>query len=342
MTWRDALNGKYEAKLTDYIKFLKQNSTSEYDCMIGLSGGLDSSYMLHKLVADYGLKPLCLHVDAGWNTHVAITNINKLVSSLGVDLKVVVIDWNEIKELQLAFLRSNVSQQDTPQDHAFFATLYDYALRLGLRTIVSGSNLSSEAVQVPLEWIYYPSDIRQLNDIERRFCRIPLSKFPKTSVIQKKIISRYFGGIREFHPLNLFRYIKSEAQELLTETYGFTTFAEKHYESIFTKYYEAIYLPSKFGFDTRKVTYSSMILTGQMDRHTALERLSKPALSETDAKNLESFVADKLQISLDEMVNHRKSKGVSHRKYKNQEKLYNLGSTLVKLIPGYDSSGAKR
>lgn len=340
--WADIAKGNYEDILIRTIESLKKNRTSDYDCIVGVSGGCDSSFMLHKLVTEYGLQPLCLHVDAGWNTHAAVTNIKKLVSKLNLDLNVVVIDWNEVRELQLAFLKSHVSQQDTPQDHAFFSTLYNQAAELGIKTVLSGANLSTEAVQVPLEWIYYPSDIRQLNDIENKFCGRKLVLYPKTSVFQKKIIFPYIRRIRELKPLNMLNYNKRDAESVLSLTYGFQNFPEKHYESVFTKYYEAVYLPSKFGFDTRKVTYSSLILTGQITRNNALERLSKPSLSDDEAEKLETFVADKLQISLDELISFRLTAGKSHRDYKNQEFFYAIGSSIAKLFSTFDSSGAKR
>lgn len=340
--WDNAVNGELSHELKRTIDKIKRNKTGEFDCIIGVSGGCDSSYMLHHLVTEYGLKPLCLHVDAGWNTHEAVHNIYSLVSKLDLKLEVEVIDWIEIRELQRAFLRAHVSHQDTPQDHAFFASLHKYARRYGIRTIFSGGNLSTEAVQVPLDWIYYTSDVWQLNDIEKRFCKIKLKKYPKSSVVQRKIIAPYFYQTNVFHPLNKVKYIKRTAEKTLSEEYSFSTFREKHYESTFTKYYEGLYLPTKFGYDTRKVTYSSMILTGQMSRDEALHRLQKPALSNLEELQIEEYVADKLLMSSEELKELRLLPGKSYLDYKNQDLLYKMGSKFMKKMPGFDSSGAKR
>ena len=161
-------------------------------------------------------------------------------------------------------------------------------------------------------------------------------------MIHRKIISPYIKKTKVFHPLNNLRYIKKEAEEFLKENYDFETFAEKHYESVFTKYYEAVFLPRKFGFDTRKVTYSSMILTGQMERAVALEKLSKSSLSVTEEKLLENYVADKLRISLDELHSLVNGENKKYSDYNNQFYLYNLGAAVTKRIPGMNSSGAKR
>jgi len=341
-TWDNCLENKYIEGFRSFVENLKKTKNGPYDCIIGLSGGCDSSYMLHKLVTEFGLKPLCLHVDAGWNTKAAVSNINNMVSKLGLDLIVDVIDWDEMRELQLAFLRAGVSHQDTPQDHAFFATLHKYAERYKIRTIFSGGNISTEAVIVPIKWMYYTSDVWQLSDIEKRFCKIPLIKFPRSSVLHRKVISPYLKRTKVFHPLNSFRYIKKEGESFLSSNYNFEAFDEKHYESVFTKYYEAIYLPKKFGYDTRKVTYSSLILTGQMTRDLALKKLSSSPLSLDDEIRLEKYVADKLHICLSTLRDMVFGENKSYNDYRNQAYLYNFGAAITKRIPGMNASGAKR
>ena len=341
-TWNNCLENKYIEEFRSFVENLKKAKAGPYDCIIGLSGGCDSSFMLHKLVKEFGINPLCLHVDAGWNTKAAVSNIRNMVSKLGLELIVDVIDWEEMKQLQLAFLRAGVSHQDTPQDHAFFATLHKYAESYKIRTIFSGGNISTEAVIVPLKWMYYTSDVWQLSDIAKRFCKVPLIKFPTSSVLHRKVISPYLKRTKVFHPLNNFKYIKSEAQEFLKSHYNFEPFDEKHYESQFTKYYEAIYLPRKFGYDTRKITYSSMILTGQMTRDLALERLSVRALSSEEEIRLEKYIADKLEISFNTLRQLVESESKSYKNYRNQAYLYNIGAALTKRIPGMNASGAKR
>ena len=341
--WTQAISGKKLIELENEVRLIRDSkNNSEYDCLIGISGGCDSSYLLHYLVKECGLNPLCLHIDGGWNTKGAVNNIRNLITKLNVDLIVKVVDWEEMQSLQLAFLKSGVSHLDTPQDHAFFAYLHQYAKKFGIKRIISGGNLSTEAVCVPLKWMYYTSDVAQLNDIEKKFCKKKLVEFPKSSVFHRKLYLPYIRGIKLSYPLNLIKYIKSDAEVFLQENYDFEIFQEKHYESSFTKFYEAIMLPQRFGFDTRKITYSSKILTGQMKRSTALKRLSTPALSAEEEYKLESFIAVKLGISNKTMNDFKTQKIKLFTDYKNHSNFYNIGAKFSKLIPGVDSSGAKR
>tara|TARA_B100000780_G_scaffold269838_1_gene229029 strand:- start:3036 stop:4196 length:1161 start_codon:yes stop_codon:yes gene_type:complete len=341
--WTQSITGQKEIELENEVRLIKDDrSNQDYDCLIGISGGCDSSYLLYYLVKECGLKPLCLHVDGGWNTKGAVSNIKNLTTKLKVDLIVKVVDWEEMKSLQLAFLKSGVSHLDTPQDHAFFAYLHQYAKKFNLTRIISGGNLSTEAVQVPLKWIYYTSDTAQLNDIEKKFCEKPLIQFPKSSVFHRKLYLPYIRGIKVSYPLNQIRYIKSEAELFLEDNYEFETFPEKHYESNFTKFYEAVILPQRFGFDTRKITYSSKILTGQMKRSEALERLDQAGISADEEYKLQDFVADKLGVSYMCMENFKSQEIKNYKDYKNNSNIYNLGAFFSKLIPGVDSSGAKR
>ncbi|HMN13878.1 MAG TPA: N-acetyl sugar amidotransferase, partial [Bellilinea sp.] len=155
----------------------------DFDCIIGMSGGIDSSYLTYIAKEKLGLRPLVFHVDAGWNSQIAVNNIERLVDGLGLELFTEVIDWEEMKDLQLAFFRSGVPHIDTPQDHAFFATMYKFATKHRVKYILTGANLSTECVRNPVEWMYYQSDSRQLRDIHRRFGERPLKTYPVTSIL---------------------------------------------------------------------------------------------------------------------------------------------------------------
>src|ERR1051326_3072781 len=253
----------------------------DFDCIIGMSGGIDSSYLTYLAKAELGLRPLVFHVDAGWNSQEAVNNIERLIDGLGLDLYTHVIDWEEMRDLQLAFFKSGVPHIDTPQDHAFFATMYQFAEKHGVRYILTGANYSTECVRNPIEWMYYQSDSVQLRDIHRRFGTRPLRSFPTTSILRHKVYLRYVRRIRIVRPLDYVPYIKADAMRFLTERFGWQAYPQKHFESRFTKFYESYWLPKKFGYDTRRVQYSSLILTNQMTRDEALAKLERPAHDET-------------------------------------------------------------
>ena len=238
----------------------------DYDCIIGLSGGVDSSYVTYLAKAKLGLRPLVFHVDAGWNTQQATNNIEKLIDGLGLDLHTEVVDWEEMKDLQLAFLKAQVPHIDMPQDHAFFAALYNFAAKHGFRYVLTGANYSTECIREPLEWHYHASDLRQLKDIHRQFGSRPLKTFPLADILKFRIYYRYVKGLRVIKPLNYVPYFKEPAMQELVERFGWQRYAHKHYESRFTRFYEGYWLPKKFGFDKRRAHFSSLIVTGQLSR----------------------------------------------------------------------------
>ncbi|MBI5141402.1 MAG: N-acetyl sugar amidotransferase [Nitrospirae bacterium] len=313
-------------------KIKKEGVGKDFDCIIGMSGGIDSSYLTYVAKEMLGLRPLVFHVDAGWNSQIAVNNIEKLVDKLGLDLYTEVIDWEEMRDLQLAFFKSGVPHIDTPQDHAFFATMYNFAEKYNVRYILTGANYSTECVRNPVEWMYYQSDSMQLLDIHDKFGTQPLLNFPITSILRHKIYLRYFKKIQVVTPLNYLPYMKADAMRLLEESFGWQPYPQKHFESRFTKFYEGYWLPKKFGYDTRKVQYSSLILTNQMTRAEALEKLSSPPYDEeTIAQDFE-YVATKLGISVEELQGYMDDPNKSYRDYKSQENIYAVGSRLMRLL----------
>lgn len=317
-------------KIVDKIK--KEGIGKDFDCIIGMSGGIDSSYLTYIAKEKLGLRPLVFHVDAGWNSQVAVNNIEKLVDKLGLDLYTEVIDWEEMRDLQLAFFKSGVPHIDTPQDHAFFAMMYNFAERYKVKYILTGANYSTECIRNPIEWMYYQSDSIQLRDIHNKFGTRPLVNFPITSILRHKVFLRYIKRIRVVTPLNYIPYMKAEAMRLLVDNFGWQPYPQKHFESRFTKFYEGYWLPKKFGYDTRRVQYSSLILTNQMTREDALEKLSRPPYDEdTIAQDFE-YVATKLGISVEELQRYMDSPNKSYKDYKSQQNIYSVGSRLLKLL----------
>ena len=304
----------------------------DFDCIIGMSGGIDSSYLTYIAKEQLGLRPLVFHVDAGWNSQVAVNNIERLVDKLGLDLYTEVIDWEEMKDLQLAYFKSGVPHIDTPQDHAFFATMYKFAEQHDIKHILTGANLSTECIRNPLEWMYYQSDSIQLRDIHRRFGTRPLKTYPITSILRHKIYLPYVKGIQVIRPLNHVPYVKAQAVELLTREFGWQPYPQKHFESRFTRFYEGYWLPVKFGYDTRKVQFSSLIVTGQMTRDDALERLKTPALDADTIKHESSYVATKLGISGAELQGYMDAPNKTYNDYKSQETFYAAGAKAMRML----------
>ena len=312
----------------------------DFDCIIGMSGGIDSSYLLYLAVEKLGLRPLVFHVDAGWNSQVAVNNIERLVEKLGLDLFTEVIDWEEMKDLQMAFFRAGVSHVDAPQDHAFFATMYKFAHKYGIRHILTGLNTSTECVRNPIEWMYYQSDSRQLRDIHRQYGRRPLRNYPLTSILWHKVYLPYVRKIRIVTPLNYMPYIKADAMRLLEEKFGWQPYPQKHFESRFTKFYESYWLPTRFGYDVRRVQYSSLILTGQMTRDEAIERLKAlPYDPERIGQEFE-FVAHKLGVTVEELRACHEAPLRTYKDFKSQDWIYHLGARTLRLL-GIERGGKR-
>ncbi len=304
----------------------------DFDCIMGMSGGVDSSYLTYVAKVELGLRPLVFHVDAGWNSQEAVNNIETLVDKLGLDLFTEVIDWEEMRDLQLAFFKAGVPHIDVPQDHAFFATMYNFAEKHRIKHILTGANYSTECVKNPKEWIYFGTDVRQILDIHAQFGQRPLRNFPLSNILRHKVYLRYLRGIEVVMPLNYVPYIKEEAIALLVDKFGWQRYPQKHFESRFTRFYEGYWLPQKFGFDTRKVQFSSLILTGQMTRDDALRRLASPAFdAQTIVQDFE-YIATKLGISVAELQSYFDAPNKSYRDYKSQKGLFAVGAQAMKLL----------
>lgn len=330
-TWDIGAGGAARlTNLTDTIK--REGQNKDFDCIIGMSGGIDSSYLTYVAKEKMGLRPLVFHVDAGWNSQIAVNNIERLIDGLGLDLFTEVIDWPEMSDLQLAFFKSGVPHIDTPQDHAFFATMYKFATQHKVRYILTGANLSTECIRNPIEWMYYQSDSRQLLDIHRCFGTRPLKTYPVTSILWHKVWLPYFKGIKVVRPLNMVPYIKTEARQLLMERFGWQPYPQKHFESRFTKFYESYWLPKRFGYDVRRVQYSSLIVTGQMTREEALELLKLPSYDESTIGYEIEFVANKLGITVDELNSYMSLPHKSYKDYKNQRQIYEFGARVMRAM----------
>lgn len=310
----------------------RQGQGKDHDCLIGISGGVDSSYVTYVAKERFGLRPLLFHVDAGWNSQEAVNNVERLVDGLGVDLHTEVVDWLEMQDLQLAFFKAQVPHVDTPQDHAFFAGLYNFAAKYGFKYILTGANYSTECVREPLEWHYHATDLLQLKDIHRRFGRRPLRTFPMADVLTFKVYYRLVKGVRVVKPLNFVPYIKEDAMQFMVDRFGWQRYAHKHYESRFTRFYEGCWLPRKFGYDKRRAHFSSLILTKQLSREEALRRIAQPAYDEQTMERDLEYVATKLDLSAAEFRALMNGPNKSYRDYRNRMTLINAGTRVLRAL----------
>jgi hypothetical protein len=255
-----------------------------------------------------------------------------LVDKLGLDLFTEVINWEEMRDFQLAWFKSGLPHIDLPQDHAFIATLYNFADKYNIKFILNGGNISTECVRNPMEFFYYGTDMLHIWDIMRRFSSIKMKNYPFSSIYRHKIYLRWIRGVKVIRPLNYRPYIKADAVQLLEQEYGWKPYPQKHFESRFTKFFESYWLPERFGFDTRRVQFSSLILTGQMTRDQALEKLQQPAYDPAILGQEFEYIANKLRISTDELNHYFTMPKKFYWDYLNQENLFNTGARLLKAV----------
>lgn len=314
-------------------KIKKEGIGKDFDCIIGLSGGQDSSYTAYVAKEIMGLRPLLFHVDAGWNTQQAVSNIEKLVDGLGLDLFTEVINWEEMRDMQVAFLKSQIPDQDMPQDIAFFSGLYQFAKKYKIKHVLTGANYSTECCREPEEWGAYPGiDKTLILDIHKKFGKTPLKSFPIIDIMSYKLYYKYFLGMKIIKPLNNYPYIKKSAEELLASRFGWEKFQHKHHESRFTRFYEDYWMPKKFGFEKRRAHFSSLILTKQMTREDALLRISQPEMSDDFLKHEFEYVANKLGLTVDELQDIFKGENKTFHDYNNKRSLIGFGAKAMKLF----------
>ena len=312
----------------------------DFDCLMGLSGGADSSYMLHKMVTEFGLRPLVFHVDGGWNSEIAVSNINGLIDKLGLDLYTEVINWEEMRDFQLAMFKSGVPHLDIPQDMAFIGVLYKFAAKHGIKHILNGGNISTECVLMPLDILYWGTDMRQVRDILSQFGTVPMRTYPFSDIFYHKLYLRYFRGVKVFKPLNFMPYIKKDAMAEMESIYGWKPYPQKHFESRFTRFFEGYWLPTRFGYDMRRNQFSSLILTGQMTRDEALAELENPPYDPETIDQEFAYIATKLGVTVDVLRGYHQLPKKFYWDYKNRKKLFDVGEKVLGLIAGTRRGGA--
>lgn len=278
----------------------QEGAGKRYDCIIGLSGGVDSSYVAYLVVKRLGLRPLAVHMDNGWNTEIAVANIENIVSRLGIDLHTVVLDWEEFKDLQAAFVRAGVPDCEIPTDHAIAAVLYRTAAEQGVRHIIGGSNLATEQM-VPRTWSAGHVDWLYIRSIHRQYGHLPkLGNFPHFTLLDYAISWPYWQRFRMTYVLNFLEYDKFAAIELMKRELGWVSYGDKHHESIYTRFYQAQYLISKFKADKRRPHLSCLVNDHRLTREEALAEMAKDPVGRDVAASDREFVLKKLGISEEE------------------------------------------
>lgn len=321
------------AEIAPMIEKIKEEGRDrEHDCLIGISGGLDSSYVTYIAKEKFGLRPLMFHCDTGWNSDLGVSNIQKIIEGLDLDLVTEVVNWEEMKDLQRAFFLSQVSFVDTPQDLALFSALYNFAAKNGFKYIITGGNNSTECVRESLEWTYFSTDMVHVNDIHRRFGTRPLETFPTCDILKYRIYYRWLKGTRVVKLLDYVPFTKDEAIEELKSRFGWQPYPQKHYESRFTRFYESFWTPRKFGYDKRRAYLSSLILTGQMTRDQALERIATPELDERTMEQEFEYVAKKLGWTVAEFTEIMNGENKTFRDYRNNYFLITLGARIYNAL----------
>lgn len=325
----------HEKELNTLLTEIKRKGQGkQYDCILGLSGGLDSSYMLHLAVKEWGLRPFVFHIDAGWNLPVAEENIKRLTEKLGVELHVEKMNWDEMREMQLAWFRTGLEMLDAPQDHAFIALIDKYSRELGVKYILNGYNISTEIIADPESWEKGSGptgDGTFMKDVIKKYCSIPIKNYTFTNGFKHKFWIPYVLAVKTIKPLNLVPITKEKMIQTLSEEYGYVPYGQKHFEDLLTKFLEGWWTPTRFGHDIRRAQLSSLVVTGQMTREEALEILGKPPVTEDEGKALFTEVAKRLEISEEElMALHDMTECTD--KFKSQEKIYALGIKLYEIL----------
>lgn len=325
----------HEDELNDLIIEIKKSGEGKkYDCILGLSGGLDSTYMLHLAVREWGLRPFVFHIDAGWNLPVAEENISRVTEKLGVKLHVEHMDWDEMREIQLAWFRTGLKNLDSPQDHAFIALIDRHSTELGVKYILNGYNIATEIIANPASWSKGggpTGDGTFIKDVIQKYCKVPIKNYTYTSGFKHKVWLPFIKGVKTVKPLNLVPFTRESMINTLVNEYGYEPYGQKHFEDMLTKFIEGWWLPTRFGYDIRRAQLSSLVVTGQMIREDALKILENPPLRDDESKELMLEVAKKLDISEDELMEFHNLPECCV-KFKSQEKIYNLGIKVFEIL----------
>jgi len=320
---KDRIKSSTQTKeaLPSLVNEIKKSKKGKYDCIIGLSGGVDSTYVSY-LVKQLGLNPLAVHLDNGWNSELAVKNIENIVSKLNIDLYTHVIDWEEFRDLQLSYLKASVVDIEALTDHAIVAVLYKQAAKHNIKYILNGSNVTTEGV-LPSSWVHYKNDLINIQDIHKKFGKQKIKTFPTLGLI-KAFYYKKIKGIKGVSILNYIDYNKFEAKETIIKELEWRDYGGKHYESIFTRFYQAYILPQKFDIDKRRSHLSTLVCSGQLTKEEALSEIELPICDENTLRDDKAYVIKKFGLTENEFDKIMKEKPIPHTNYKSILHYYNL------------------
>ena len=324
--------GDHEAHRDDFITAVKADGKGkEYDCIIGVSGGVDSSYALY-LAVKHGLRPLAVHLDNGWNSELASHNIATLVDRLGVDLYTHVIDWEENRDLQLSFFKANVIDIELLMDNAMLAVNYQMAAKYDLKYILSGSNQATEGMSIPPDWNHYKYDVYNIKRIHQRFGSVPIKTHPLFSTMGY-FWNRLVRRIMWVSFLDYFPYNKQKSIAILQNEFGYKPYPYKHYESVFTRFYQGYILPRKFGVDKRRVHLATLVVSGQMTRKDAMKMLEHTPYPDPGQEEEDRiFVMKKLGFTEESFLEYIGAPSVPHQVYGSEKWLWDLFISMYRII----------
>jgi N-acetyl sugar amidotransferase len=323
-------SGNKEAFNKAVHKIREDGRGKKYDCILGLSGGLDSSY-LAAVAHQAGLRVLIFHTDTGWNTEIAVSNIESIANRYNFSLHTHVIDWNEMADVQRAFLRAGVPNQDIPQDHAIFSAFYSYAARQGIKWVLSGSNFASESV-LPRSWGYDARDAFHLKSIHKKFGERRLKQFPLMGHIRFGLEFVTLRGMKVTKLLNLVEYKRQEAMDTLIHETGWKYYGAKHFESRWTRFFQAHWLPTHFGYDKRLAHLSSLILSGQISKQDAEKEISEIHYTNDLIEEDKELIIKKLKLDKGDIKKLSNPDIKSHFYYENSQKTTQILLNLRKKL----------
>lgn len=298
-------------------KIKKNGKGKEYDCLIGVSGGVDSSYVAWKVVK-LGLRPLAVHVDNGWNSEEAVNNIKHVCNKLSIDYQSNVLDWDEFKDIQLSILKSSIVEVEIPTDVAIASVCHKVASKNNIKFIIGGGNFSTEGI-LPDLWFYNPKDLKLLKSIQKQFGKNKMKTFP-TFDYKMEIYYKFIRGIKMIYILNYLPYNKNEAIQTLEREVGWKNYGGKHHESVYTRFMQSYVQPVKFNLDYRRATLSSQICSGDVSREEALEELKKISYNPETLEADKEYVSKKLEITVSELEKIITAPPKSYKDYPNDER----------------------
>ena len=319
-----------EERLNNLIEKIKKDGKNrQYDCLIGISGGVDSSYVAYLVKKVYGLRALAVHLDNGWNSELAVANVEHIVKKLDIDLSTYVLDWKEFKDIQTSFLKASVSNIEIPTDHAIWALLIKTAAKYKIPYIIAGNNVVTESI-MPESWLYGSKDSKFIKAIHKQFGKGKLKTYPSLTTFDY-VDYLLVRGIRWVPILNYINFVKSDAKQLLIDELGWRDYGGKHYESIFTRFFHSYYLPVKFGYDLRKSYLSALVCSGQISRAAALEELRQAPISPELLIQDRNYVVKKLGLSEAEFEQILKNPNKNFSDFPNNDSLWRNFSCLIKM-----------